>query len=89
MDLHLVEGNPHAVGMLMVHLPKERILVEADLFNPPAPNAPYPATPSRAATSLYNNVQRLKLQVDQIAPIHGRLVSWDEFAKFASSGKSN
>jgi len=89
MDLHLVEGNPHAVGMLMVHLPKERILIEADLFNPPAPNSSYPATPSRAATSLYNNVQRLKLQVDQIAPIHGRLVPWGEFAKFASSGKSN
>ena len=89
MDLHEVQGNPHAAGMLMIHLPKERILVEADLFNPPAPNAAYPAVPSAAAVSLYNNVQRLKLQVDQIAPIHGRLVPWTEFAKFASSGKSN
>src|SRR6267142_5987639 len=88
MDLHEVQGNPHAAGMLMIHLPKERILVEADLFNPPAPNAAYPAVPPAAAVSLYNNVQRLKLQVDQIAPIHGRLVPWTEFAKFASSGKS-
>jgi glyoxylase-like metal-dependent hydrolase (beta-lactamase superfamily II) len=86
MDLHLVEGNPHAAGMLMVHLPKERILIEADLFTPPAANAPYPAKPSAATMSLYNNVQRLKLQVDRIAPLHGRVVPWSELTAFAAKG---
>jgi glyoxylase-like metal-dependent hydrolase (beta-lactamase superfamily II) len=90
MDLHLVEGNPHAAGMLMVHLPKERILIEADLFTPPAPNAPAPAAPSAASVSLFNNVQRLKLNVNQIVPIHGRVFGWAEFAKFiGSAGKTN
>src|SRR5258708_23509375 len=28
MDLHVVAGNPHAVGMLMAYLPAERILVD-------------------------------------------------------------
>jgi glyoxylase-like metal-dependent hydrolase (beta-lactamase superfamily II) len=85
MDLHLVQGNPHAAGMLMVHLPRERILIEADLFTAPAPNTPYPATPSAATMSLYNNIQRLGLRVDQIAPLHGRVVSWSEFAKFVGA----
>jgi glyoxylase-like metal-dependent hydrolase (beta-lactamase superfamily II) len=86
MDLHLVEGNPHAAGMLMVHLPKEKILIEADLFTPPAANAPYAAKPSAATMSLYNNVQRLKLQVDRIVPLHGRVVPWSELTAFAAKG---
>jgi len=86
MDLHLVAGNPHATGMLMAYLPVERILVEADLFNPPAPNTPPPAMPSAAAMSLYNNVQRLKLPVDRIAPIHGRVLPWSEFLRFVGKG---
>lgn len=89
MDLHHVQGNPHALGMVMVHLPQERILVEADLFTPPAPNTPYPPKPNAATMSLYNNVQRLKLQVDRIAPLHGRVIPWSEFATFISKGGTN
>jgi hypothetical protein len=75
--------------MLMVHLPKEKLLIEADLFNTPAANAPLPTTASAANTSLYNNVQRLKLDVTQIVPIHGRVFPWADFAKLAGSGKTN
>jgi glyoxylase-like metal-dependent hydrolase (beta-lactamase superfamily II) len=81
LDLHLVEGNPHAAGMLMAYLPRERILIEADLFTPPAPNAQPPATPSAATMSLFNNVRRLGLNVDRIAPIHGRVYPWGDFVK--------
>jgi glyoxylase-like metal-dependent hydrolase (beta-lactamase superfamily II) len=86
MDLHVIEGNPHALGMLMAYLPKERILVEADLFTPPAPNTPPVARPSAAQLSLYDNVQRLKLKVDQIASIHGRAVPWSEFTTYIGKG---
>ena len=82
MELHLVEGNPHAIGMLMAYLPKERILIEADLFSPPPPNTPPVATPTAAQLSLYGNVERLKLRVDQIAPIHGRVVPWSDFTRY-------
>ncbi len=81
LELYHVQGNPHADGMLMGYLPKEKLLIEADLFTPPAPNAPPAATPSAAAMSLFNNVQRLKLDVAQIAPIHGRVVPWTDFLK--------
>ena len=82
LDLHLIEGNPHATGMLMAYLPKEKILVEADLYTPPAPNTAPIAKPTPAQMSLYNNVQRLKLPVDRIASIHGRVVPWSEFTTY-------
>ena len=64
-------------------------MIEADLFTPPAPNAPLPTTVSASSRTFYNNVQRLKLDVATIAPIHGgRVYPWADFAKFVSSGKT-
>jgi len=37
-DLLTGQGN-HSEDMLMVYLPKEKILVNADLYTPPAPGA--------------------------------------------------
>ena len=36
MEIYNVQGLAHAQGMLMAYLPKEKIVVEADLFTPPA-----------------------------------------------------
>ena len=90
MEVYNVQGLAHAQGMLIAYLPKEKIVVEADLFTPPAPNAPLPTTVSPASRTFFNNVQRLKLDVSTIAPIHGgRVYPWADFAKFASTGKTN
>jgi glyoxylase-like metal-dependent hydrolase (beta-lactamase superfamily II) len=70
-------GNMHNAGMLMVHLPKERILFEADSFTPPAnPNEP----PSAIANLAHfcDAVDRLGLDVEQLVPAHGRLTTMDE-----------
>lgn len=71
-------GNMHNPGMLMVYLPKEKILIEADSFSPPA----VPLTsPPHALPNLihwYQSVQRLKLDVEQLIPIHGRATTMDE-----------
>lgn len=64
--------------MLMAYLPKERLLVEADLFDT---HEPPPDTPTSANTSLNNMVRRLNLDVAQIVPIHGKPVPWSAFAK--------
>jgi len=80
LELYHVEGSDHADNMLIAYLPKERILIEADEFNPPAPDAP--AGPViKENQVLYDNIQRLKLDVQQIAPIHGRLVTIDDLRK--------
>ena len=55
--------------------PAEKILMEVDAYAPPAPNAPPPATPSPFAVNLYENIQRLKLDVRQIAALHGPRVA--------------
>jgi glyoxylase-like metal-dependent hydrolase (beta-lactamase superfamily II) len=90
MEVYNVQGLAHAQGMLIAYLPKEKIVVEADLFTPPAPNAPLPTTVSPASRTFYNNVQRLKLDVTTIAPIHGgRVYPWADFAKFAGSPATN
>lgn len=55
----------------MVYLPKEKILVEADAYTPAAANAPPPAAPNPYSVNLNDNIQRLKLDVRQIAALHG------------------
>jgi glyoxylase-like metal-dependent hydrolase (beta-lactamase superfamily II) len=80
MDVHHVQGLSHVEGMLMAYLPKEKILIEADMYSPPAQGAP-PAPPTAAAKTLLNNVRRLKLDVSTIAPIHGRVIPWSDFLK--------
>ena len=58
----------------MVHLPKEKLLVEADVYTPPAPNAPAATTVNATWVSLADNIKRLNLAVDQLLPLHGRMV---------------
>jgi glyoxylase-like metal-dependent hydrolase (beta-lactamase superfamily II) len=69
---HLPTG--HADDLLMVYLPKEKLLVEADVFTPLAPNATPPTPPNPATMDLVNHIAKLKLEVDQILPLHGRIV---------------
>ncbi len=80
MDVHHVQGLNHVEGMLIAYLPKEKIVIEADMYTPPAQGAPPPPLTAAAKTFL-NNVRRLKLDVLTIAPIHGPVVPWSEFLK--------
>jgi len=58
--------------MLVAYLPREKILVNADLYGPPPQGAPAPANVSANAVALFNNVKRLKLDVATHVPIHGK-----------------
>jgi glyoxylase-like metal-dependent hydrolase (beta-lactamase superfamily II) len=71
VELHTIKDAAHNTGFLMVWLPRERILIQADAFTPPAPNAPPPATPNPNTVALYNSVQALNLPVRQVLGIHG------------------
>ena len=89
INLYHLEGSTHAMGTLIIYLPKQKILVEADEFNVGAANAPTPATINPYQTNLLGNVERLKLDVDRIIPIHlpndGRKVSIAEL--YTAAGK--
>lgn len=72
LELYQLQGSNHADTMLVAYLPKERILIEADVYTPPPANAAPPAAVNAEVTNLYANIQRLKLDIAQILPIHGR-----------------
>ncbi len=88
-SLHISYVHPlaHAEGMLMAYLPNERLLIEADLFDPPTPGGPRQTEPTAANRSLYRHVQRLGLDVDTIVPIHGRPVPWTDFLDVVGEGE--
>ena len=80
-------GDSHTKEYTLIYLPKPKILVEADAYSPGPPDAPPPATPPPNAVTLYDEIQRLKLNVATIAPIHGRgAVPIAELKKFIGKG---
>ena len=113
VQIHRIAGSPHNDGFLMVYLPAEKLLIEADAYTPAAPAAaaqgagqgggPAPAAdgggraggapagggraggapaapPVNPTTkNLLENIERLKLDVAQIAALHGnRLATMDD-----------
>jgi glyoxylase-like metal-dependent hydrolase (beta-lactamase superfamily II) len=73
VEIHQIRGSQHAETLLMVYLPAEKLLIEADVYSPPALNATT-VPPAPFAANLVENIDRLGLQVDRIVPIHGRVV---------------
>ncbi len=74
IDIHRITDSVHNDSFLMVHLPAEKILIEADAYTPLAPNTPPPAVANANFVNLIANIERLKLNVERIAPLHGRVV---------------
>ena len=78
VEIHHIAGVLHDDGLLMVYLPKEKLLVQADTFTPvPAGTAP-PMPPSPFNVGLADNITRLGLTVDNHLPLHGRMVPMAE-----------
>ena len=70
VEVHHVRGNLHDEALLMVYLPKEKFLIQADAFAPRPPEAkPLPSSPY--TVNLLENIQRLKLDVAQLVHVHG------------------
>jgi glyoxylase-like metal-dependent hydrolase (beta-lactamase superfamily II) len=82
LELYHLTGNLHEVTLLMAYLPKERLLIQADAFHPRPGAAPLPA-PSPFTTNLVENVDRLKLNVDQVVHIHGGVDPYSAVLKAA------
>lgn len=87
IELHRIAGGPHSESMLMVWLPLERLLIEADAYSPLPPNTPPPATPNASHVNLIDNIERLKLDVDRILPLHGRVAPVGDLCATARRAK--
>ena len=82
--LRITDGG-HSDTFQMVYLPREKLLIEADAYTPLAPNAKPPATPNANNVNLIENIERRKLVVERILPLHGRVVPLDELYRTASA----
>ena len=85
-DPSYAQGN-HSADMLVAYLPKEKILVNADLYSPPAQGAPMPA-PTAGMRTLYQNMRKQKLDVGEHVPLHGRAGTNDEFLKIVGQPRA-
>jgi glyoxylase-like metal-dependent hydrolase (beta-lactamase superfamily II) len=86
VEIHHVVGLPHADGMLMIYLPKEKILAYADMFNLPPANDPVPNPPVVGTKVFLENIERLKLEPERIMSVHS--LNPDRLATVADIRKS-
>jgi glyoxylase-like metal-dependent hydrolase (beta-lactamase superfamily II) len=84
LEVYQVTGSRHCATMLMVYLPGERLLVEADAYQP-APLQGRPPVSHPHAANLLENIERRGLRVDRLLPIHGRPVPFGELVAAAKT----
>ena len=77
LDIYHYAGNMHNAGMLMIYLPREKTLLEADSWTPPANKGDLPGGVANLV-HFYDAVERLQLDVEQVVPMHGRLTTFSE-----------
>ena len=81
LEIYHISDNPHHDGLILAYLPKEKLLIEADAYNPAPPDTPPPAQANQSSVNLHDNIGRLKLEVDRILPLHVRIVPLAELLK--------
>ncbi len=89
VEIHLLAGNVHNDGLIVVLLPKEKILVVADAFSPREPVTKKPDVLNPFTTNLWKNIQDKKLDVETVLPIHGRMVKTVELRLSAGAELTN
>jgi len=86
VELYRLQNFGHHDGMLIAYLPKEKVLLEADGYNPQPQTATAPNPPSPYTVSLLDNIRRLKLDVQRIVPVHlpadNRVVTMAELTRW-------
>jgi glyoxylase-like metal-dependent hydrolase (beta-lactamase superfamily II) len=83
LELHMLKNNGHNPYIIIGYLSAEKIVLYGDMYNPPAGSDPRDAARTNEyAENLYDNiVNRLKLDVRLLAPIHGLPVPLDNLKK--------
>jgi hypothetical protein len=69
-EVHVIKGLPHADGLVVGYLPKEKILVYADMFNLPVPLDSVPNPPVVGTMVFADNIDRLKFTPDRVMSVH-------------------
>jgi glyoxylase-like metal-dependent hydrolase (beta-lactamase superfamily II) len=67
LALYHLAGSTHGDGLLAAYFPRERLFVEADVWNPGARIQPH-------VQSLAAEIARRQLAIDRVVPLHGQQV---------------
>ena len=70
VELHHIQGLPHAEDMLVMWLPKEKIVVTADLYTAPPAGAPVANPAPISSVVMMSNFERLGLNFDTMVSVH-------------------
>ena len=70
LEVHVIKGLPHADGLVIGYLPKEKILVYADMFNLPPADNPVPNPPVVGTMVFLDNIERLKVEPTAVMSVH-------------------
>ena len=76
LRVYYVQPLRHVEGMLMAYLPAERIAFQADLFDT---HEPPKAGAAAGDAQPCDQVERMQLDVETLAPVHGPPVPWSDF----------
>jgi glyoxylase-like metal-dependent hydrolase (beta-lactamase superfamily II) len=68
LEVHEIKGLPHADGMLIAYLPKERVVAYADMYN--APPQGQQGFLNEGTRVFVANLERLKLDWDRLVSVH-------------------
>lgn len=72
IEIYQIGPNPHAAEMLIVYLPKERLLFEGDLLDIDG-SVTVPAIGGDDTRALARRIEELGLDVTMVVPVHGRV----------------
>jgi glyoxylase-like metal-dependent hydrolase (beta-lactamase superfamily II) len=70
VEIHVIKALPHADGLVVAWLPKEKILAYADMFNFQPASQPVADPPVIGTKIFYENIVRLGLDPQMILSIH-------------------
>ena len=77
---HLLD-NPREGTNLFAYVPRDRILVQADLYDSTWDQYPW-------AANVVHNIELRKLQVDKDVPVHGEIQGWGDVLQTMQSKRS-
>jgi len=78
VELYDIGPGPHTKEMLIVYLPKEKILFQGDLLNLPQAGTTLITPGNETTVHFAERLQALGLSVEKIAAVHGRTGTMDD-----------
>ena len=83
VELFRMGDNPHCDGVLLVYVPAERILIQADMFIPGV-GGPF----AESAAVLLRTIRDRDLRVSQLVPIHGMILTLSDLEKAVAANEA-